>query len=256
MLINNKLFGQHLNKVKELFQVSHNSENTQADQTALNLVFGSKYKRLDDMYNYMIGAEQYLTYNKDLPQAYLKRLKNTINPVIIHYAGGDKPWGTTSGGLMRDLWWQYNNLSFEDTILHRALTPVRKQTKGEFFTFTPTDNLLNLELLIRHLPKFTFNIAAWVDMSPKLNSFLEYPNVRLFPRVSGSKVQQLVQNSNVYLDINDVKDDGILNEVNKHKKPMFSFTSVSCTDKYNNYHIFADNDIKGMVEALKNMIVI
>ena len=43
MLINNQLFHHNPHKVKQLFNISHNKENTQADQTALNIMFGGTY---------------------------------------------------------------------------------------------------------------------------------------------------------------------------------------------------------------------
>lgn len=170
--------------------MSQNKENAQADQTALNIVFGDTYLQLSDQYNYMISEEQYLTYNyKDLREKHVVRLNNVTNPKIIHYARGDKPWSLTSGGLMCDIWWQYKNLSWGNVLSRRLLEPVRPKSKGEFFTFTPTDDLLNIKSLIKQLPEYTFNIAAWVPMSSKLISLLEYPNVRLYSRVSDGKVQ-------------------------------------------------------------------
>jgi len=161
MLINNQLFHHNPHKVKQLFNISHNKENTQADQTALNIMFGGTYLKLSDQYNYIISAEQHLTYNdKDLREKYLARLDNVVNPKIIHYAGEDKPWSLASGGLMRDIWWQYKNLSWENVLSRRPLEPVRPKSKGEFFTFTPTDDLLNIKPLIKQLPEYTFNIAA------------------------------------------------------------------------------------------------
>lgn len=254
MLINNQLFHHNPHKVKQLFNVSQNKENAQADQTALNIVFGDTYLKLSNQYNYMISGEQYLTYNyKDLREKHVVRLNNVTNPKIIHYAGGDKPWSLTSGGLMRDIWWQYRNLSWENVLSRRLLEPVRPKSKGEFFTFTPTDDLFNIKSLIKQLPEYTFNIAAWVPMSSKLISLLEYPNVRLYSRVSEGRVQQLVRKCDLYLDINSLKEGGFSDKFSYLGKPIFSFASVARPNNHQNYHVFADNDIHGMVKAINKI---
>lgn len=154
---------------------------------------------------------------------------------------------------MRDIWWQYKNLSWENVLSRRLLEPVRPKSKGEFFTFTPTDDLLNIKPLIKQLPEYTFNIAAWVPMSSKLISLLEYPNVRLYSRVSEGKVQELVRKCDLYLDINSLKEGGFSDKFSHLGKPILSFASVARPNNHPNYRIFADNDIHGMVKAINEI---
>ena len=90
-------------------------------------------------------------------------------------------------------------------------------------------------------------------MSSKLISLLEYPNVRLYSRVSDRKVQQLVQKCDLYLDINSLKESRFSDRVSHLGKPIFSFASVTRPNNHPNYRMFADNDIHGMVKAINEI---
>lgn len=106
MLLNNRLLRQQPEKFASVFSAGQNTENAQADQSALNAIFGTEYQLLDDRYNYMVGSEADLFYQPENAGDYFERLANCQDPVIIHYTSANKPWLTTSGGRMRDLWWR------------------------------------------------------------------------------------------------------------------------------------------------------
>ena len=67
---------------------------------------------------------------------------------------------------------------------------------------TNSDQIRDLDTLVAEFPDLTFHIAAVTEMSSRLMAFGKYPNVRLYPVARESKVRQLMDRCDIYLDIN------------------------------------------------------
>ena len=74
--------------------------------------------------------------------------------------------------------------------------------RKEILILTNSDQLVEIESLIKGLPDFHFAIAAVTEMSSKLMSLDHYANVDLYPTVATKTVRELVAHADVYLDIN------------------------------------------------------
>lgn len=84
------------------------------------------------------------------------------------------------------------------------LYPHRRLNHGgqKILIMTNSDQLEQIEPLIKELPGFEFNIAAITEMSAKLMSLQRYENVHLIPNASPTVTEQLWQTADFYLDIN------------------------------------------------------
>lgn len=67
---------------------------------------------------------------------------------------------------------------------------------------TNSDQIRDLDTMVAEFPDLTFHIAAVTEMSSRLMAFGKYPNVRLYPVARESKVRQLMDRCDIYLDIN------------------------------------------------------
>lgn len=74
--------------------------------------------------------------------------------------------------------------------------------RKEILILTNSDQLVEIEALIKGLPDFHFAIAAVTEMSGKLMNLEHYANVDLYPTVATKTVRELVAQADVYLDIN------------------------------------------------------
>ena len=72
--------------------------------------------------------------------------------------------------------------------------------------FTNSDNVENLEDIVKALPDFDFHVAAITEMSSKLMAIDRYENVRLYPNVRAKKVEELFDTCDFLLDINRSKE--------------------------------------------------
>lgn len=76
------------------------------------------------------------------------------------------------------------------------------EVNAEALIVTNSDQIEQVEDLIKELPDVTFNIAAVTEMSSKLVRLKMYPNVRLYPNSSPELIEELFKKSSFYLDIN------------------------------------------------------
>ena len=67
---------------------------------------------------------------------------------------------------------------------------------------TNSDQILHIEDLVKALPEVHFYIAAITEMSSKLLSLEEYDNVSLYPGIKDSTLEKLLDECDIYLDIN------------------------------------------------------
>lgn len=253
MVINNQLIRQHPEKLDRIFSAGQAPDNEQADQSALNTVFGKNYLALDDRFNYMVGSESDLFYSSDIAGDFFERLANCHHPLIVHYTSAGKPWFATSGGRMRELWWQYRDAEWTRIIDRQPLPPVWRPSRGQLFLFTQSEDNQNIRELAEALPDFNFYIGAWTEMGQGLLQLLQVPNIHLYPAISGPQLDELIHQQVAYLDIAKIKEAQVTQQVSQLNKPILTFESVADPQDYSNYHIFADHDIPGMAAFIRNL---
>lgn len=225
------------------------------DQTLLNEYFGDHYYHLNPQYNVQIGLDMQIFYDEHhLMDSYSKLLRDAKPYTIIHYSTADKPWNHFSASRLRDKWWQYRNLEYSEIAHHGILPKPQRSVKGSFFTFTSTENLQHFEELVKTMPDYDFNVAAWTTMGDQLTTLSRYQNVHLFPSVIGAHIDSLISKSDAYLDINyGNKEYPFMQRMAKMNKPIIAFQDAA-GDLTNLPHItFEDNDVDGMINKLKEI---
>lgn len=80
--------------------------------------------------------------------------------------------------------------------------PRGNQLRPNVLTFTNTDQVAQLENLVKLMPNIQFHVAAITEMSSKLLTVGKYPNVHMYPGILPDKIKKLVADCDIYLDIN------------------------------------------------------
>lgn len=253
LLINNlKLRNDYSDIVQKFLEYGKKEDLLDADQSILNHFFSQNYLNLPFKYNYVIGYDRDVYYVPSNSPDYFNLINRTHSPVIIHYPSNDKPWKLTSSGRMRELWWFYHNLEWNEILLHKEPRPSVNSSKS-LFTFTDSDSLLNIDELVQKLPDIQFVIASYTKMSFNLLRLSQHPNVKLIPTISGPLLDYYIQTSDGYLDINSgSKELQFINEFKNCHKPIYSFDSVKVTlkDPYPNHYIFSDKQVAKMIQSI------
>lgn len=219
----------------------------EADQTVLNLVMGENYVLLDDTYNFQIGYDQ-LADSRG--QYFIFELPLTPLPAIIHYLSADKPWNTYSVGRLREVWWKYNQLEWSQINSQEEL--VVKKAKYQALIITGSQQLEQIDYLIKHLPEYDIHILTFTDMGEILRSLASYENIKLHPTVMRWMCRKMIEECDVYLDINhEFKFPDVLEWVQEAKKTILAFDNVA-----NPHHVdqvFPHDNPKAMVDFLKEL---
>lgn len=80
--------------------------------------------------------------------------------------------------------------------------PRGNQVRPNALIFTNSDQVAQLENLVKLLPNIQFHVAAITEMSSRLLSVGKYPNMHMYPGILPDKIKQLVADCDIYLDIN------------------------------------------------------
>lgn len=245
LLINNKLWKAE-NIQKQCIDITNNEHETliEADQTVLNRLCGQRYIVLDDTYNFQIGYDRLAEQRK---QYFI--LEKSLNPLpaIIHYLSDDKPWNLFSFCRLRDVWWKYSLMDWSEIIAYE----IPKRAKS-ILIMTHSQELEQIEILMKRLPECTFNIMALTLMGDKLNSLRKYENVRLHPAVLEWNINRLIRECDVYLDINhEVKNLEVIEKVKESGKLILSFENVA--NEYYTDKVFNLSEIEQMIEHIKSV---
>lgn len=262
LLIDNQKLQRQKQLPKKLLQKAMGPKITH-DQEILNDYFGQNYLHLPDTYNACISLELFM---ENLPSEqdhaalhqFYKRMNDAKPFKIVHYAGDNKPWRLTSTTRLRKLWWQYSSLEPEEIINHNPLPEIPgldHQTDHNIYIFTYSANVMNLEKIVQDLPNITFHVAAHTFIGQPLLKLLQYPNVKLYPNVISHQLKQIFQHLDVYLDIGfGPHDQKTLQQMNQYQIPILSFQQVASHDHdQQNYLVFDNNDVAGMVKQIKNI---
>lgn len=256
MLINNKKWREE--KITQKLIEMGKQHLPNGDQTVINEIFRDQMEDLDPAYNYQIGFEKDAFWNNlDSVFAYFEEVQN---PKIIHYVSGDKPFNLVSSGSMRDKWWYYRNLPWSDIVNRYVKFDNSKigdlHFDAEAFLFTRVAETQDIEELVKRLPNVKFNIAAYTPMAFLLLGLTKYDNVHLFPSVVGTTLTKLIDNCDIYLDINyGSKEDQVIRRIISRNISMFSFESTKNPNlNYDHYHVFENGQVEAMANTIKDSI--
>lgn len=168
------------------------------DQSILNIYFEDNWLALDKTYNYMAGVDIYRLDQK------CERLDDNP-PVIVHFASHDKPWNTYSISRLRELWWAYRDLDWSEIAFQRSSLNFfdrSNQSKKQAMLVTWSADVKHLEYLLQHLPDWHFHVATPVYCNKDLTKLSVYSNMTLYQSILHQRIDWLLDDSAVYLDIN------------------------------------------------------
>ena len=250
LLINNRFW--HNNNIgNQLLDLGkrYNLNNT---QVMMNEGFAQNYGKLNPKYNYQIGYERKSYWNdKSSFYAFFDQVKI---PQIIHFTEQDKPFNITNTTALREKWWEYHNLEWSKIISKDINFNTKKypQFEGEAYMLTNVAEVQNLEELVKKLPNIHFSIAAFTPVAFLLSHLSQYDNVTIYPSIIPHKQIELINNCDVYLDINyGRKEELVIDRIKAKNIPIFSFrASKSINLNYKNYHIFEDGEIDEMARSI------
>ncbi|WP_251717761.1 SP_1767 family glycosyltransferase [Lactobacillus agrestimuris] len=258
MLINNKKWREeHLRK--KLVERVKESNVLNGDQTVINVVLKGQIGELDLAYNYQIGFER-IAYWNDLRNV-LACFESVINPKIIHYVTEDKPFNIVSTSSLREKWWDYHNLQWTNIVNKYTKFEQSKIKKPEFdgeaFLFTHVAETQDIEKLIRQAPNIKFNIAAYTPMAWLLEHLTKYDNVQLYPAIVPSQLNRIINNADIYLDINyGPKEEPVLKRMMLKNTPILAFEATKSNDSdYQNYYTFDNGAINQMIDKMQEFII-
>lgn len=245
------------NFVQDLLERGKNSP-ADNDQTLLNEEFENNYLPLKPTYNAMIGGDLVTFFHRDQLDMYERKLKEAEPYTVIHYTTSDKPWNVVSCLRMRDKWWQYRELEYNEIVNHDPLpSDAVPNKKGTFFTFTDDENVESLYDLATAMPEYEFNVAAYTMMGSKLVQALKYPNVRLYPSMTQHTLHRMLNEADIYLDINHgPKTQDIIKQFIEKGDPVLTFDDVKTNELtgQKGYESFKSGDVKAMVKRIKELI--
>ena len=106
--------------------------------------------------------------------------------------------------------------------------------------------------MVQAVPGMHFHIAALTEMSSRLMSVGQYPNVSLYPNVKDKVLDKLFEKCDIYLDIN--YEGEIADAVHRaflNNQLIISFEETMHNAYYTaDTNIFKEADYKDMAEAL------
>lgn len=225
------------------------------DQTLLNEHFKDQWLHLPNKYNFQIGLDGAVFYTEhDNINHYNKMLKAAKPRLIIHYSTSDKPWKMTSSSRLRDKWWQYNGLDYNDIRHHSILPVMHRKPKASLFTFTASQDFNHLEELLKAFPAYDFNVLAWTNMGNNLLTLSKYHNLHLYPSVIGANIDKLINQATAYLDINyGDKEVQFIDRIIKLGKPIFTYEDTQTIDNHDQQTVLPKDDVDGMIQQLKHL---
>lgn len=248
LLINNAYWKENTIQ-QELIEITEREHGhlPEADQTVLNIVMGENYVLLDDTYNFQIGYDQ-VADNRG--QYFIFELQLTPLPAIIHYLSADKPWNTYSVGRLREVWWKYNQLEWAQINNQEEL--VVKKSKYQALIITGSQQLEQIDYIINRLSDYDIHIVTFTAMGDTLKSLASYENVKLHPNVMKWMCRKLIEECDVYLDINhEGKFPDVLDWVRGAQKTILTFDNV--VNPYHVDHIFPHEKPQDMIDFLKEL---
>ena len=123
---------------------------------------------------------------------------------------------------------------------------------AEALICTNSDQVEQLETLVKALPQMRFHVAAITEMSQKLMRMGNYENVHLYPAAKESTFDTLFEKCDFYLDINHANE--ILNAVSEaflYNQLIFGFSNtIHNWDYVAQEHIYQTSETNKLIEEL------
>lgn len=245
LLVNNKLWKEE-NIQATLIEITDRDHETlpESDQTVFNRVAGERYIVLDDTYNFQVGYDRIAEQRQ---QYFILEMSTDPLPAIIHYLSGDKPWNLSSFSRLREVWWRYSMMDWSEITSHK--TPRKKR---DIFIMTASQSLEQIDYLVTHLPNFMFHIAAYTLMGDTLNCLRKYENVRLYPSILDWTRNRLIEECDIYLDINyEEKNQQVIETAKQKGKPILTFDTV--VNPYHVDQVFASSEPQKMCDYILSL---
>lgn len=130
----------------------------------------------------------------------------------------------------------------------------KSQVSGHALVVTGTQDLARIEELVCGLPQVDFHIAARTAMGPKLLMLDDYANVHLYPGCQPEQLSTLVEQADLYLDINFGNPDWpILEHVQQRQLPIFAFYKTLSGSL--GQFTYSSERYKEMEEAIEDYLV-
>lgn len=131
----------------------------------------------------------------------------------------------------------------------------KKLSGNEILILTNSDQIEQLEVLVRSLPEFQFHIGAKTLMSDKLMNMNQYGNVNLYPGITEDARIRLLDQCSYYLDINYYKE--ICDAVQEALKNGLMIMGYDTTMHHAEYilpeYVFKTDETDKMVNCLKSI---
>ena len=221
------------------------------DQSILNIYFEDNWLALDEEYNYMVGVDIY-----HLGQE-CERLDDHP-PAIVHYASHDKPWNTYSISRLRELWWTYRDLDWSEIAFRRSSLNYferSNQSQKQAMVVTWSADIKHLEYLLQQLPDWHFHVAAPVFCIDSLTKLSTYSNMTLYQSILHQRIDWLLDDSSVYLDINTGGEVfNIVTRAHERGKKIFALDTTRKSMDDGIYDgVFCVDKPEALVNAIKKL---
>lgn len=131
----------------------------------------------------------------------------------------------------------------------------RRSIDKSLLIVTNSDQIANLEEIVKALPDYQFNIAARTTMSERLLAYDHYKNVTLYPTVEEEEITLLLEKNSLYLDINYGNEvDQIIRKAFENNQLIFAFKDTLHSKRYvYQENIFESNQVEQVVKAIKRV---
>lgn len=230
------------------------------DQSILNELYQDNYEHLPYTYNVQVGDDLIVAYSRKYAE-YEERLKTADPFTIIHFTGGNKPWGMMNGSRWRNRWWYYHNLEFSEAVAFERphMLAADQAKRPQFFAYVTSQNLAGIEELVKALPEADFHVAAFSTFGALLPPLLRYRNFHLHEQVNDLERDELIQRADAYLDICEGDYDqpslDILSTAANRGLPILSFDHCKFDQAASipSYQVFADGDYSSMIKRLQEV---
>lgn len=221
------------------------------DQSILNIYFEENWLTLDEIYNYMVGVDIY-----HLGQE-CERLDDNP-PVVVHYASHDKPWNTYSISRLRELWWTYRDLDWSEIAFRRSSLNYferSNQSQKQAMVVTWSADVKHLEYLLQQLPDWHFHVAAPVFCIDSLTKLSTYTNMTLYQSILHQRIDWLLDDSSVYLDINTGEEVfNVVTRAQERGKKILAFDKTRKSMDDGIYDgVFFVEEPEALVNAIKKL---
>ena len=130
-----------------------------------------------------------------------------------------------------------------------------REFQPQVLILTNTQEIEQIEVLVTALPHFQFHIAALTEMGERLVRLNDYPNVHLYPGISGENYERLLNKCRIYLDI--AYADEILdgNRMALEKGMILYAFEETChrPNVYTKDHLFQKDAITDLIDELSQL---